>query len=92
MFPAAEWHDGMSDKTSNEEELSRDEAADRLQELAREIRGEGRADVAVGNKNVELDPASVLDYDVAVEERSPVIGSEHETITVTLDWEIEKTD
>lgn len=79
----------MSDKTSNEQELSRNEVADHLQELAREIRGEGPTDIAVGNKNVGLSPASVIEYDIAVEERSPMLGGERETITVTLDWEVE---
>ena len=79
----------MSDKTSNEQNLSRNEVADHLQELAREIRGEGPADIAVGNKNIGLTPASVIEYDIAVEERSPMLGGERETITVTLDWEVE---
>lgn len=81
----------MADKTSSEQELSRDEAADQLQALAREIRGEGPTDVAVGNKTVGLNPASVLDYDVTIEEREPMLGGEHETITVTLDWKVEET-
>ncbi|MEM4781884.1 MAG: amphi-Trp domain-containing protein [Halalkalicoccus sp.] len=82
----------MSDKTSEEQELSRNEVADHLQALAREIRGEGPADVAVGNKSVALAPASVIEYDITVEERSPMLGGERETITVTLDWEVEKSD
>lgn len=81
----------MSDTTSNEQELSRDEAADQLQTLARELRGEGPADVEVGNKSVRLAPASVLDYDISIEERSSMLGGERETITVTLDWEAEES-
>ncbi|ADJ15990.1 amphi-Trp domain-containing protein [Halalkalicoccus jeotgali] len=82
----------MSDKTSYEEDLSRDEVADNLQALAREIRGEGPSDISVGNKTVELNPASVLEYDITTEERSPMLGGERQTITVTLDWAVEKAD
>lgn len=81
----------MSDKTSDEQDLSRNEVADNLQTLAREIRGEGTADITVGNKSVALDPASVIEYDITVEERSPMLGGERETVTVTLDWEVEET-
>ncbi|TYL36048.1 amphi-Trp domain-containing protein [Natronococcus pandeyae] len=79
----------MSEKTDHEESVSRDEAADLLQELAREVRGEGPADIHVGNKMLALNPSSVLEYGVEVEERSPMIGGDHEKITVTLKWEVE---
>lgn len=82
----------MSDKTSDEQELSRDDVADNLQALARELRGDGPADIPVGNKNVVLTPAAAIDYDITVEERSPMLGGERETITVTLDWEAEESD
>lgn len=79
----------MANTTSDEQDVSRDEAADLLQGLAREIRGEGRADVEVGNKTVELHPASAMSYGIEIEERSPMLGGQRETITVTLDWESE---
>lgn len=77
----------MANTTSDEQDVSRDEAADLLQELAREIRGDGRADVDVGNKTIELHPASAMTYDIEIEERSPMIGGQRET--VTLGWETE---
>lgn len=79
----------MADTTANEQDVSREEAADLLQDLARELRGEGQADVPVGNKTVELSPASTLSYGIETEERSPMLGGQRETITVTLDWESE---
>lgn len=79
----------MANTTSDEREVSRDEAADLLQELAREVRGGGRANIDVGNKTVELDPASALTYDIEIEERSPMLGGQRQTVTVTLDWETE---
>ncbi|MFC4439037.1 MULTISPECIES: amphi-Trp domain-containing protein [Natrialbaceae] len=79
----------MAETTDYKEDVSRDEAADLLQELAREIRGEGPADVHVGNKTLALSPASVLEYGIEVEERSPMLGGNREELTVTLEWEVE---
>jgi amphi-Trp domain-containing protein len=80
----------MASTTSDERDVSRDEAADLLQDLAREIRGEGQADVDVGNKTVQLTPASALTYEIEIEERSPMLGGQRESVTVTLDWESEE--
>ncbi|AGB37691.1 amphi-Trp domain-containing protein [Natronococcus occultus] len=79
----------MAETTDHEEDVSRDEAADLLQDLAREIRGEGPVDVHVGNKTLALTPSSTLEYGIEVEERSPMLGGDREEITVTLEWEIE---
>lgn len=79
----------MANTTADEQDVSRDEAADLLQNLAREIRGDGRADVEVGNKTVELHPASAMTYGIEIEERSPMLGGERQAVTVTLDWEAE---
>jgi amphi-Trp domain-containing protein len=75
----------MAETTDHEEDVSRDEAADLLQDLAREIRGQGTepVDVQVGNKTLTLTPSST------VEERSPMLGGEREEITVTLEWEVD---
>jgi amphi-Trp domain-containing protein len=79
----------MSEKTNHEADVSRDEAADLLQELAREVRGSGPAEVHVGNKMLALSPSSTLEYEIEVEERSPMLGGDREKITVVLDWEVE---
>lgn len=81
----------MAETTDHEEDVSRDEAADLLQDLAREIRGQGRGpvDVQVGNKTLTLTPSSTLEYGIEVEERSPMLGGEREEITVTLGWEVD---
>lgn len=80
----------MADTTSNEQNVSREEAADLLQDLARELRGEGQANVDVGNKTVDLSPASTLTYEIDTEERSPMLGGQRETVSVTLGWETEE--
>ncbi len=76
----------MADTTTIEDELAREEAADRLQEIARELRSDGPADVQVGNKTLTLTPASVLEFDLEIEERSPMLGGDREELTISLGW------
>lgn len=78
----------MSDTTAHSQELPREEAADLLQELARELRDQRPAEVRVGNKMLTLNPSSLIEYGIEVEERSPMIGGDREEITVTLEWEV----
>ncbi|WP_247002331.1 amphi-Trp domain-containing protein [Halosolutus gelatinilyticus] len=82
----------MADTTSTTDEVTRDEAADLLQEVARELRGEGPADVHVGNKTLRLLPASIVEYGIEVEERSPMLGGDREEITLSLGWEVENAE
>ncbi|WP_049925531.1 amphi-Trp domain-containing protein [Halopiger goleimassiliensis] len=77
----------MGDTTTHSDELPREEAADRLQELARELRRDGPAEVSVGNKLLTLSPDAAVEYGIQVEERSPMLGGDREEITVTLEWE-----
>jgi len=78
----------MAEKTNNKEEVSREVAADMLQELAQELRSSGHAEVRVGNKTLTLTPAPELEYGIEVNERSPMLGGPREKITVTLEWEV----
>ncbi|RQG92521.1 amphi-Trp domain-containing protein [Natrarchaeobius chitinivorans] len=82
----------MSETTNYEEDVSRDEAADLLQELAREIRSGGTAEVRVGNKMLTLSPSSIVEYGIEVEERSPMLGGDREEITLSLEWGVEKSE
>ncbi|EMA42571.1 amphi-Trp domain-containing protein [Halobiforma nitratireducens] len=82
----------MAETTTHEEELSRDEAADLLQEIARELRGNGPADVRIGNKTLTLQPSTALEYAVEVEERSPMLGGDREELTVSVNWEVENAE
>ncbi len=79
----------MGETTAYEEDVSREEAADLLQELARELRNGQVMETRVGNKRLTLRPSSVLEYRIEVRERSPMLGGDREEITVTLDWEVE---
>lgn len=80
----------MSETTKTTDDVTRDEAADLLQELAREVRGEGVSDVRVGNKTLTLKPRSTVEYAIEVEERSPMLGGDREEITVSIGWEIDE--
>ncbi|WP_049923784.1 amphi-Trp domain-containing protein [Halopiger djelfimassiliensis] len=82
----------MSETTAHSEELPREEAADLLQELARELREQEPAEIRVGNKMLTLSPSSLLEYGIEVEERSPMIGGDREEITVTLEWEVSEAE
>lgn len=76
----------MADKTVEEEELSRQEAADRLRDLADAIDGEGDAEVNVGNKRISLSPGSTVAYEIAIRERSSILGGSREGVRVEIDW------
>ncbi|UTF54450.1 MULTISPECIES: amphi-Trp domain-containing protein [Natronosalvus] len=80
----------MADTTTYKDELTREEVADRLQELAREIRSGGDANISVGNKVVTLSPDAQVTYDLEVEERSPMLGGRREEIDLTLAWGVKK--
>lgn len=76
----------MADKTTDTQELSREEAADRLRELADAIDGEEDADVRVGNKQISLSPGSSVAYEIGVRERSSILRGSREGVTVKIDW------
>lgn len=80
----------MADRTSAESTMSREDLAAYLRDLADELDGEGESNVPVGNKTVTLHPSHEVDCDVTVEERSPMIGGESETVTVEMSWSPEE--
>lgn len=80
----------MAEKTNTKEDVSRERAADLVQELARELRRDGTADIRVGNKTLTLTPAPELEYKIEVKERSPMLGGPREEVTVTLEWEVDE--
>ncbi|APW99676.1 amphi-Trp domain-containing protein [Halobiforma lacisalsi AJ5] len=84
----------MSETTSYEEEVPREEAADLLQALASEVRGDSGdiAEVQVGNKTLTLRPGATVEYGIEIEERSPMLGGDREEITVTIGWEASEAE
>ena len=76
----------MVDKTLSAEELTRDEAAERLRKLADELEGDGPASIRTGNKTVDLNPSQSIAYELGVRERSSILRGSRETITLKMDW------
>lgn len=73
-------------KELEERTVSREAAAERLEELAAQIRGEGASDINVNNRTVHLSPASEIAMEVGVRERSTLLRGNREGITIKLDW------
>ena len=80
----------MAETTNYDDTVTREEAADLVQEIAAELRSEGPAEVRVGNKMLTLSPPAEVEYGIEVEERSPMLGGPREEITLSLEWEVEE--
>ena len=79
----------MAEKTLHEEKVALDEAADRLEAIAEQLRdGEG-ADIDVGNKTVTLSPRDEIAYEIGVRESTSVLRGSRETVSIKLDWKPE---
>lgn len=74
------------EKTISADELTRDEAAERLRAVADELEGDGPASIRTGNKTVELNPSASIAYEIGVRERSSILRGSRETITIKMDW------
>lgn len=73
-------------KELEEESVSRDEAADRLEDIAERLRGDGDFDVNVNNRTIHLSPGSKVGMQVGVREKSGLFRGDREGITIKLDW------
>lgn len=76
----------MVEKTINEEKLGREEAADRLREIADDLEEGEEFDLAVGNKTITLNPASSIGFEVGARERSSILRGSRESVTIKMDW------
>jgi amphi-Trp domain-containing protein len=76
----------MAEKTLHEENISREEVADRLQTFAHEFREGGDANIDVSNKTVTLSPSSSVGYEIGTRESSSVLRVSRESVTIKLDW------
>ncbi|AEH38844.1 amphi-Trp domain-containing protein [Halopiger xanaduensis] len=72
--------------TVSAEKLEREEAAERLRELADELESGDASTVRAGNKTVELRPPSPIAYEVSVRERSSILRGQRESVTIKMDW------
>ena len=73
-------------KNLAENEVSLDEAADRLEALAAELRDEDTFDIDVENRTVHLSPPSTIAMEIGIRETSSLLRGDRETVTIEMDW------
>lgn len=76
----------MTERTSSSERVDRTTVADRLNDIASELRRSEDVRIRVGNKDVELRPPEELTYEIDVVERSSRLRGDRETIELELRW------
>jgi amphi-Trp domain-containing protein len=79
----------MAEKTTSLESLEREAAADRLNDIANALRDGDDFTVAVGNKNITLNPAETVNFHIAVTEKQRRFRGNRESIKIELDWKPE---
>lgn len=73
-------------KDLDENEVSLEEAAQRLEGIAAELRDEDTFDIDIENRTVHLSPPSTIAMEVGVRETSSLLRGNRETVTIKLDW------
>ncbi|WP_436929952.1 amphi-Trp domain-containing protein [Halosimplex halobium] len=76
-------------KELEELDMTRDEAADKLESIAADLRGDGTFDVNVNNRTVHLTPPEEIGMEIGVRETSSLLRGSREAFTVKLDWKPE---
>jgi len=76
-------------KELEERTVTRDEAADRLESIAADLRGDDQFDVNVNNRTIHLSPPAKFGMEVGVRETSSMLRGDRETLTVKIDWKPE---
>jgi len=67
-------------------DVTREEAADKLESIAADLRGDGSFDVNVSNRTVHLAPPEEIGMEVGVREMSSLLRGDRESFTVKLEW------
>lgn len=76
----------MAQETKITEQLKREQVADRLNEIARELREGEDMTVSVGNKDIALSPEDTVNYSINVVEKQSMFRGSRETVRIELDW------
>ena len=76
----------MADRTSDDNEITREEFASNLRVIADAFEDDGDVDSDVENKTISLHPPDVIEYEIAVCEGSSVIGSDSERVSIEAEW------
>ena len=73
-------------KDLDENEVSLEQAAERLEAIAAELRDEDDFDIDVENRTVHLSPPSTIAMEIGVRETSSLLRGDRETVTIKMDW------
>lgn len=76
----------MAERTSYDEELSREEVAERFRELAETFESDGPVDIRLGNKAVRLSPSGSIKFSTETVEESRRLRSDRESVSLDLRW------
>jgi amphi-Trp domain-containing protein len=76
----------MAQETKTTEQLKREQVADRLNEIARELREGDEMTVNVGNKDIALSPSETVNYSINIVEKQSRFRGSRETVRIELDW------
>ena len=79
----------MANKELEENELTREEAADRLEEIADDLRSGDSFNIEIENRTIHLSPSSSIGMEVGVRESSSLLRGDRETVTIKMDWKPE---
>lgn len=79
----------MAEQTATTDKLERERAADRLNDIASQLRNGDDMTVRVGNKDISLNPPDQVNYSIDVVEKQRRFRGSRETVRIELDWKPE---
>lgn len=79
----------MAEETNSVEQLDRESAADRLNDVASALRDGADMTVGVGNKDIGLSPTDTVSYSITVVEKESLFRGSRETVRIEIDWKPE---
>ena len=80
----------MAQKTGTETSMSRERLGEYLQDLGEQLAGEDEVTVRIENRNVTLRPSDSVSVEVEVTERSSLLRSNREKVSLDLSWKPRK--
>ncbi|NHN46975.1 amphi-Trp domain-containing protein [Halostella sp. JP-L12] len=80
----------MAQKTGTKTSMSREQLGEYLQDLGRQLAGEEGVTVRIENRNVTLRPSDSVSVEVEVTERSSLLRSNREKVSLDMSWKPKK--
>lgn len=76
----------MAQKTGTKTSMSRERLGEYLQDLGEQLAGEDEVTVRIENRNVTLRPSDSVNVEVEVTERSSLLRSNREKVSLDMSW------